>query len=82
MTYIGEWSFETKKPHGRGIRIYDNGNIRIGYRKNGDITLGKYVDVWPKGRVAVGEWYQGMHQITTNRGTEFLQDGSEREYGV
>ena len=61
VIYIGEWSWETRKPHGRGIRIFDDGHVRIGYRNNGKFALGKYIDVWPAGKIAVGKWYQGRH---------------------
>ena len=31
VKYVGEWSKETNKPHGRGVRIKPNGDIGIGY---------------------------------------------------
>ena len=40
--YIGEWSTETNKPHGRCILINSMGSIYIGYRNNGVFT-GKYI---------------------------------------
>jgi len=55
--YFGEWSEATKKPHGRGIRIYTSGNILIGYYNNGGLAPGNYLTIYSNGTVYVGEYY-------------------------
>ena len=41
LKYIGEWSAQTDKPNGRGIAIFRNGDIRIGYYKDGARDAGR-----------------------------------------
>ncbi len=48
MKYIGEWSQETKMPHGRGIRIYQDGAIHIGYFDDGQAP-GNYINIYKNG---------------------------------
>jgi hypothetical protein len=55
--YIGEWSKETKKPSGRGICIYPNGNIHIGYYNNGELAPGNDIYIFSDGGFIVGEVY-------------------------
>ena len=54
--YLGEWSKETNKPHGRGIRIRSSDRIYIQYYNNGDGAPGKYIHIWSSS-VIVGEEY-------------------------
>jgi hypothetical protein len=54
--YIGEWSTETNKPHGRGVRIYRTDTIHISYWNNGeDEVTGKYITLCRGDDVVVGE---------------------------
>ena len=41
--YFGEWSEATKKPHGRGIAIWPNGDICIQYWNDGGDAPGNYI---------------------------------------
>ena len=43
-TYLGEWSTETQKPHGRGV-LYSHKSytIMINYWNNGKTADGKYI---------------------------------------
>jgi hypothetical protein len=43
--YFGEWDPKSKKPHGRGIRIYPKGVIQIGYWKYGQVAAGNFINI-------------------------------------
>ncbi len=54
-TFFGELG-ENNEPRGRGIRIDDDGFIRIGYFVNGRL-IGHYIYIWSDGVFQVGEIY-------------------------
>ena len=55
--YVGEWSEDTKKPHGRGILILSNANIYIQYWAGGVAAPGNYINIFSNGEFKVGEHY-------------------------
>ncbi len=55
--YYGEVN-KSGDEHGRGIRIWDDGTITIGYHKNGDWGTGKCIEILSNGWFRVGEIYQ------------------------
>ena len=63
--YIGEINWRNN-PHGRGITIDNNGNIFIGYQKDGAATVGNAIRINSYGSISVGEYY-----IDGNRSIRF-----------
>ena len=53
--YYGEWSAYTNKPHGRGIRICQNGDIYMGYLKEGTWSEGGLLYIQQNGAFEVDE---------------------------
>ena len=79
--YLGEWSRETNKPHGRGFDICSNFDIRMGYFNNGFDALGKYIVIYRDSRFRVGECYQ-KDDVLWIKGTEYKPDGTNSVYDV
>ncbi len=77
-TYFGEIN-KNNRPHGRGLRIYNNGHITIGYFQNGFRSTGNYIDIDSDGEFRVGEFYF-KDGLECRRGTLYRVDGSEKEY--
>lgn len=49
-TYVGEYSWETNKPHGRGIKINADETISIDCWNNGKkADTGKYIEIYFNG---------------------------------
>ncbi len=76
--YYGEINADGEE-HGRGIGISNDGDIGIGYFKNGEWSTGNYIEIYSDGRFWVGELYlkEGKKR---NRGTRYNTDGSEVQY--
>ena len=77
--YLGEWSKDSNKPHGRGIRICTSGPILIAYWNNGWSAPGKYIDIWGGGTFRVGECYMKDGKMTS-RGTTYKNDGTTEKF--
>jgi hypothetical protein len=75
-TYYGEL-VKNNKPNGRGIRIYNDGAIRIGYFENEGYTTGNYIWIFSDGGFIVGELLDGGR---SDRGTTYWTDGTVEEY--
>ncbi len=54
--YYGEVNAGNR--HGRGISIFNNGVIHIGYFENGGCATGNYIYIYPDGKFQVGEYYE------------------------
>ncbi len=65
--------------HGRGIQIYWNGRIDIGYFKDGELSTGNYISIWSDGLFQVGEIYEKDGE-KWRRGTQYDTDGTEIKY--
>jgi hypothetical protein len=48
---------EKNRLHGRGIGIWNDGFIGIGYFENGKLSTGKYITIFYTGSFKVGECY-------------------------
>ncbi len=76
------WGFgevnEDNKLHGRGIEMW-NGDIRIGYWQNGDLSTGHYIYIRSNGDFLVGDMYYEDGNIGW-RGTTFRTNGTEEAY--
>ena len=78
--YIGEWSAQTDKPNGRGIKIYSWGSIYIGQYKDGKSAAGNYIFIWSDDTLSVGENYVNANGVLKWRGTEYNQDGTTEKF--
>ncbi len=78
--YYGEVNANGKE-HGRGIRIWNHGNIGIGYFENDSWwTTGNYIIINSiSGFFKVGEIYM-KYGNTWRRGTEYKTNGIEENY--
>lgn len=69
--YFGEWSADTKKPHGRGIKQYDDGRqIYIGFFNHGEEAPGSYIHIIME-LLRVGTWQKNSDGIKSYKGTEY-----------
>ncbi len=70
---------EDNRLQGRGIEIYTNGLIYIGYWQNGSLSTGNYITISKDGWFKVGEEYfkDGKRR---DRGTWYYTDGKEKHY--
>ncbi len=76
-TYFGELN-ENNKPHGRGICIWNDGRIWIGYCENG-LGPGHYIHIDSDGGCYVGEHYI-KDGVKRSRGTYYLGGTYEKQY--
>ena len=76
--YYGEVNADGKQ-HGRGIIIWNDGFIHIGYFKNGDRSTGNYIHILSDGVFVVGEYYMKDGRLR-GRGNRYKIDCSEEEY--
>ncbi len=65
--------------HGRGIFIWGEARIYIGYWEDGDYSPGPYIRVYSEGKLRVGEIYM-KDGVRWKRGTEYNTDGIEWQY--
>jgi hypothetical protein len=70
---------EDNKLHGRSIHIWDDGDIRIGYYEDGNLSTGNYIHLLSDGVFFVGEFYM-EEGLRKRRGTEYQTDGTEKKY--
>ena len=56
-TFVGDQSTETKMPLGRGILIYSDGVIHIGYFEGDSLAPGNDVIIGADGMFSVGDIY-------------------------
>ncbi len=75
--WFGEINEDNTDLHKRGIRISD-GDIEIGYFRNGWPSTGNYINIHHDGTFYVGEIY--MKEGIRNRYTRYKTDGSEMKY--
>ena len=59
--YSGEWNDKSNERHGRGIQIWIDKTIYIGYWKN-DLANGKGKLIYPKGNYYEGEFVKGRFE--------------------
>ena len=59
--YSGEWNDKSNERHGRGIQIWIDKTIYIGYWKN-DLANGKGKLIYPKGDYYEGEFVKGRFE--------------------
>ena len=78
--YFGEWSLATQKPHGRGIRIYKDGAIRIGHWDNGVYADGRYIQIYSNGRFDVGERTKNAEGKKHFKYTSYNKDGTNKQF--
>ena len=74
--YFGEWSTDTKKPHGRGIYFYENGQIYIGFYNHGERAPGSYIYIYEDSRLRVGTWQKNSDGKKCYKGTEYKTNGT------
>ncbi len=77
--YYGEVN-KSGKEHGRGIKIWNVGEIRIGYFENGVDSTGNYIHISSNGVFTVGEKYY-KDGVRGSRGTHYRTNGNEEKYG-
>jgi hypothetical protein len=65
--------------HGRGIFIWGEARIYIGYWEDGDYSPGPYFRVFLDNWFRVGELYM-KNGVRWKRGTQYNQDGTEEQY--
>jgi hypothetical protein len=75
--YYGEVNADGKA-HGRGIFIWNEGLIDIGYFENG-LRTGRYITRLSNGTFSVGEIYEKEGE-QWKRGTWYMTDGTEKQY--
>ena len=61
--------------HGRGIYMFFQGSIRIGYFNNKWSAPGNFIEIYSDGDVDVGQKYQKYGEIFS-RGTRYKADGT------
>ncbi len=76
-TYIGEWSSETNKPHGRGI-IIDNNSIYISYFNN-CVWTGKFINISKVGEFWVGENTRDANGDRKTKVMQYNVDGTSEQ---
>ncbi len=77
--YYGELNADGKE-HGRGIFIYDWGEIEIGYYENSEWSTGtNYIYIYDDGVFLVGERYMREGRRRDRR-TVYKTDGKEEKY--
>ena len=79
--YFGE-SNEDNIPHGRGIEIWNDGLIEIGYWKNGFHT-GNCIRIFSDGEFQVVEYYEEDEEdgvAERVKGKMYMTDGTEDEF--
>jgi hypothetical protein len=67
------------KEHGRGIGLFDDNTIQIGYYENGGFTTGNYIWIDSDGDFQVGERYMKDGK-RLRRGTGYYTNGDEEQY--
>ena len=75
--YIGERN-GNNKIQGKGICIYSDGTIRIGYFDNGGFALGNYLNIFSDGSFTVGEKYM-LNGKKKTQCTQYDTDGRSRQ---
>ncbi len=76
--YCGELNSDGKT-HGRGIFIYKDGSIWIGYYENGVLSTGNYITIFSEGYFWVGEYYMKEGK-KWDRWTQYNTNGYEEKY--
>lgn len=56
--YFGKVSPQNNQLTGKGIKIYDDGDIRIGRWEKAGYAPDSYIDIFSRGNVDVGEYYE------------------------
>ena len=72
--YLGQWSKETKKPHGRGIRFQSDGGICICYMKNGKGAPGNFIWIC-NDMFVIGDRYIDHNGKHKDKRTRYFYDG-------
>lgn len=76
MKYFGEWSKETKLPHGKGIQIRQDGSIRLANYSNGEMAEGRFVTIYKSGWISVGETKIDQEGKLRWKGSQYRTDGT------
>ena len=69
------------KPHERCIKIDSLSHIDIDYYKDGRMTVGNYLQIYPYDRIVVGDRYDTGNGELRRRFTNYKTDGTTEEYG-
>ncbi len=77
-TYFGELD-EYNQAHGRGIKIWNDGTIQIGYFEDGYYSTGHYIHILSDGEFEVGEYYV-EDRVRRRRCTWYKTNGTEEKY--
>ncbi len=77
-TLFGEFNNDNKL-HGRGIEIWNDGFIVLGYHEIGRWSTGNYIRISKDGWFTVGKKYI-KDGLTWKRGTEYYKHGKEEKY--
>ncbi len=70
---------EDNKLEGRGIKIWNDGFIGIGYYEDGWPSTGNFIIIYRDGNFQVGEVYM-REGSRCSRGTWYLTDGTEEQF--
>ena len=65
---------------GRAVTIFNNGNILLDFKHNGEFAAGRYIDINRNGFFRVGLRYvdkDGNRQI---KGTQYNPNGTSKEF--
>lgn len=73
--YIRELGAENN-PKSRGMRIYSNGNIDVGYWNHRHNAPGNYIYIYKEGIFHVGECYRDKNGDLGYRGIQYKTDGT------
>ncbi len=82
MKYFGEWSHDTKLPHGKGIQIRQDGSIRLANYSNGEMSEGRFVTIYKSGWISVGETTKDQDGKLRWKGFQYRNDGSCEEFSL
>jgi hypothetical protein len=70
---------EDNRLHGRGIKLWNDGAIFIGYYQNGEWSTGNFIYIHDDGVFEVGEYYRKDGEVR-ERYTRYMTDGTEWQY--
>jgi hypothetical protein len=80
-SYVGEWSFETNRPHGKGIIMSKYGELVVKTRVDGDIAdAGKYINVYWSGKIVVGERTRDADRKMRGLWINYNVDGTQEQF--
>ncbi len=79
-TYIGEWSIDTNKTHGRGIK-FDSNYCFIGNFENGlSVGTGKFYAIYNEVVFSVGEFTVDANGKKHSKGVSYFTNGKHSKF--